>query len=232
MWTSTDLTGVEVAAALKNAYALAVRLGIGMMEEAQKTQPGARLYNLQSALFAQSTLEMRRLLKVLGGREEHAMWLPGPGDLYTTIFGGRTVMLGSLLGQGVPFPEARERLKGITLESVEITRRMGRALPKLEERGLLRRKDLPLICHVYDILEHGKKVDLPLQEFFSGIGTSKKKSAGGVPPAEVFNSCNQPANVKSIPASPAILSVTARTPFASPALAGDGADANTETGPG
>ncbi len=169
VWTSTDLTGVEVAAALKNAYALAVGLGIGMMEQAQKMRPTARLYNLQSALFAQSTLEMHRLLKALGGREEHATWLPGPGDLYTTIFGGRTVMLGRLLGMGIPFPEAREQLKGITLESVEITRRMGRALPKLEARGMLQLREVPLLCHVFEILENGVKVDLPLKDFFSGM---------------------------------------------------------------
>jgi hypothetical protein len=33
-------------------------------------------------------------------------WLPGPGDLYVTVFGGRTVALGKLLGSGMSFTQA------------------------------------------------------------------------------------------------------------------------------
>jgi glycerol-3-phosphate dehydrogenase (NAD(P)+) len=169
VWTSTDLLGVELAAAFKNAYALGVGLGVGIMDAAIAHEPSARLYNLQSALFAEAVHEMSLLLPALGGKVENALWLPGPGDLFTTIFGGRTVRLGRLLGQGLSFKEAIAQLKGVTLESVEIIRQAGHALPRLEERGVLSMKDYPLLWHLYEIIEKGKPVDIPWNSFFSHL---------------------------------------------------------------
>ena len=163
--TSTDVVGVEVCAALKNAYALGVCLGAGMMEQAGPDGL-ALMYNPQAALFAQGCLEMRRWLKVLGGGEENATWLPGAGDLYVTIYGGRTRQLGLRLGQGQTFAEARQALAGVTLESVEIITRAARALPRLEARGLARAADFPLLLHLDAILNHGAPLDLPWDRFF------------------------------------------------------------------
>jgi glycerol-3-phosphate dehydrogenase (NAD(P)+) len=161
---STDVIGVEVCAAMKNAYALGIGLAVGMMEAAG-TNGLARMYNPQAALFGQSVLEMRRLLAVLGGKDENVHWLPGPGDLYVTVFGGRTVRLGKMLGKGVPFTEAREWMAGVTLESVEITTRVARALPKLDRRGLLKLDDFPLLLHLDEIINQGKPVAIPWESF-------------------------------------------------------------------
>jgi Glycerol-3-phosphate dehydrogenase len=57
IWTSTDLVGVEVCAALKNAYAMGISLAAGMMEQAGPDGL-ANMYNPQAALFGQSCLEM------------------------------------------------------------------------------------------------------------------------------------------------------------------------------
>ncbi len=165
IWTSTDVVGVEVCAAMKNAYAMGVGMAVGMMEAAGPDGL-ANGYNPQAALFAQSVYEMRALVRLLGGGEENVTWLPGPGDLYVTVFGGRTVRLGKLLGQGVPFKEAREMLAGVTLESVAITTRVARALPKLAGRGLARLEDFPLLLHLDEILNQGKKVAIPWGRFF------------------------------------------------------------------
>lgn len=165
IYLSTDFAGVEVCAALKNAYAMGVGLAVGMMEAAGPDGL-AHMYNPQAGLFAQSTYEMRKLLRVLGGGEENAAWLPGSGDLYVTVFGGRTVRLGKLLGQGTPFVEARKILAGVTLESVEITTRVARALPKLADRGLVNLDDFPLILHLNQILNHGEPVNIPWDKFF------------------------------------------------------------------
>jgi glycerol-3-phosphate dehydrogenase (NAD(P)+) len=165
IWTSTDVTGVEVCAALKNAYALAVGIGVGMMEAAG--QDGmANLYNPQAALFGQSCYEMSRLVSVLGGDSANASWLPGSADLYVTVFGGRTVRLGKLLGQGMTFVEARQVLAGVTLESVEIATRGARALPKLVKRGLANLADFPLLLHLDRILNQGEAVNFPWDAFF------------------------------------------------------------------
>lgn len=165
IWTSTDVTGVEVCAALKNAYALGVGLAVGMMEQAG-LDGLAGMYNPQAALFGQSVYEMRRLLEITGGGPENAAWLPGPGDLYVTVFGGRTVRLGKLLGQGHSFAEARQILAGETLESVEIATRVARALPRLAARGLARLEDFPLLLHIDRILNHAERVDIPWDAFF------------------------------------------------------------------
>ena len=165
IWLSTDVVGVEVCAALKNAYALAVGLEVGKMEQAGPD--GLALsYNPQAAVFAQSCLEMRRFLEVLGGGLENVSWLPGAGDLYVTIYGGRTVKMGKLLGQGLPYPQARLQLADETLESIEIITRVGRALPRLEARRIIRPGLFPLLQHLYRIIHHGAKPDLPWETFF------------------------------------------------------------------
>ena len=100
--TTSDMAGVEVCAALKNAYALGVGMIIGLME---KTGPDglAHMYNPQALFFSQSIREIVRMIEIIGGNPETATWLPGVGDLYVTVFGGRTVRLGKLLGQGITF---------------------------------------------------------------------------------------------------------------------------------
>lgn len=165
IWTSTDMVGVEACAALKNAYALGVGLAVGMMEAAGRDAL-ADMYNPQAALFAQGSYEMRRLVALLGGNPANVAWLPGVGDLYVTVFGGRTVRLGKLLGQGMTFAEARNLLAGVTLESVEITNRVARALPRLAQRGLLDLADFPLLMHLDRILNHAEPVNIPWEAFF------------------------------------------------------------------
>lgn len=165
VWTSTDVKGVEICAAMKNAYALAVGLMVGVME---KDGPDgvAQAYNPQAAVFAQGIHEMRYMLRLLGGGEGNAMSLPGPGDLYVTIYGGRTVKLGRLIGLGHTYHEARAMLAGETLESVEITTRVCRALPLLEQRGLIQPTDFPLLRHLDQIIHQGAAVNIPWDAFF------------------------------------------------------------------
>jgi glycerol-3-phosphate dehydrogenase (NAD(P)+) len=165
VWTSRDVVGVEVCAALKNAYAMGVGLAVGMMEAAGP-DGRANMYNPQAALFAQGCLEIQRMVKLLGGQNDNLYYLPAPGDLYVTVFGGRTVRLGKLLGKGLSFAEARKIMAGETLESVEIITRVGRALPKLEARGLVDPGDFPLIRHLDQIINHGAKVDIPWETFY------------------------------------------------------------------
>jgi glycerol-3-phosphate dehydrogenase (NAD(P)+) len=150
---------------MKNAYALGVALAVGQMEE-MGPDGLANGYNPQAALVGQACLEMRRLVEILGGDPSQVSWLPGAGDLYVTVFGGRTVRLGKMLGKGMPFSEAREVLAGVTLESVVITTRAARALPKLEARGLAKSSDFPLLFHLDRILNHGETVNIPWDAFF------------------------------------------------------------------
>ena len=162
---STDVKGVEVCAALKNAYAMGVSLAMGMMDRSG-ADGLANMYNPQAALFGQSCLEMRRLLEITQGGVENVSWLPGAGDLFVTVFGGRTMRLGRLLGQGLSFKEARGQLAGETMESVEIITRVARALPKLAARGVTRLEYFPLLLHMDQIVNHGQVVNIPWNKFY------------------------------------------------------------------
>jgi glycerol-3-phosphate dehydrogenase (NAD(P)+) len=165
IWTSTDIVGVEVSAALKNAYAMGVCLATGMLDLVG-VDGLANMYNPQAALFAQSCLEMKRFLEIMGSGTDHIFGLPGPGDLFVTVYGGRTARLGRLLGKGVSFTEARQQLAGVTLESVEIITRVARALPKLKTRGIVSPGLFPLLTHLDEIINQGKAVNLPWKRFF------------------------------------------------------------------
>ncbi len=173
VWTTTDLVGLEVCAALKNAYTLGVGLAAGLLERAGGPDAaGAHMYNLAAAVFAQGCTEIERMLQIVGGTRVFAYGLPGAGDLYVTCQGGRTVRLGRLLGKGHTFAEAREIMAGETLEAAEIVRTMGKALPKLTARGIISSEDFPLLRALVDVVVHGRPVDLPLDDFFRGTASS------------------------------------------------------------
>ncbi len=159
---STDVVGVECAVAMKNAYALGVSLAIGLAEK-QCGIGCTEHYNAQAALFGQSVKEMRRLLALVGGGDENIVF--GAGDLYVTIFGGRTRRIGTLLGRGLTFDEAMAELSGVTLESVVIASRTAKSIRILAERGLVRTEDYPLLMHVDDIISRGAPVDIPWDAF-------------------------------------------------------------------
>lgn len=159
---STDVTGVECAVALKNAYALGVTLAVGMAEK-RDGKIGAQHYNSQAALFGQSVKEMGKLLEIIGGRQENL--IHGVGDLYVTVFGGRTRKIGTLLGRGLTFEEAMNELKGVTLESIVITTRTARAAKKLAERNVIALEDFPLLMHIDSLINEGAEVDIPWDAF-------------------------------------------------------------------
>lgn len=159
---STDVVGVECAVAMKNAYALAVSLAVGLAERREGV-PGKEHYNSQAALFGQSVREMRKLLKLVGGGDDNIVL--GAGDLYVTVFGGRTRKIGVLLGRGMRFEDAMAELEGITLESIVIATRTARAVRKLIAGGKAAAADFPLMLHVDDIINNGKDVNIPWGSF-------------------------------------------------------------------
>ena len=156
---STDVEGLECAVAMKNGYALAVTLAVGLSLKLQnKIQ-----YNSQAALFAQSVKEMQRLFDLFGYEGDNIIF--GAGDLYVTVYGGRTRKIGTLLGQGYSFEAAMKELDGVTLESVVIATRTGEAVHTLIESGKAKKEQFPLLLHVYDIITQGAKVNIPWSAF-------------------------------------------------------------------
>jgi glycerol-3-phosphate dehydrogenase (NAD(P)+) len=157
-----DVTGLECAVALKNAYALGVTLAVGLSERTEGAG-GRQHYNSQAALFGQSVREMRRLIKHLGGRDDNIVY--GAGDLYVTVFGGRTRLIGTLLGRGLSMEQALAELHGVTLESLVIATRAARAVRRQIERGLLWKEDFPLLNHIDRIINFKEPVNIPWDAF-------------------------------------------------------------------
>ncbi|AGX42803.1 glycerol-3-phosphate dehydrogenase [Clostridium saccharobutylicum] len=160
---STDIVGVECAVALKNAYALGVSLAIGLAIGPDGS--GKEHYNSQAALFGQSIKEAKHILKLVGAGEENIIYFGG--DLYVTVFGGRTRRIGTLLGQGFSFDEAMEQLKGVTLESIIIASRAAKHIRSLAYKGIVKLSDFPMIIHIDDIINSGASVDIPWKAFES-----------------------------------------------------------------
>lgn len=170
IWPTAELLSLEVGVALKNAYTLGVGLAYGLLEkEGGVDGAEASMHNLASALFAQGTSEIHAMIRLLGGAPEFAFALPGAGDLYVTTMGGRTVRLGRLLGQGKSYEEAREIMRGETLESVQIIQAMAKLLPFLRRAGRIADSDLPMMRMLIDVVVAGRGVEVPLDAFFQGI---------------------------------------------------------------
>lgn len=162
--TSVDVEGVECAVAMKNAYALGISLAIGLNERT-RGEGCVEAYNPQAALFGQSVREISRIIKLLGGGDENIIY--AAGDLYVTVFGGRTRKIGTLLGRGLSYSEAKAVLKGETLESVNIATNTARALRVLAKAGKIDINDFPLLMHVDEIINQGAAVNIPWKKFES-----------------------------------------------------------------
>jgi len=158
---TTDVEGLECAVAIKNVYALAVSLAIGLSQK----DGDIIHYNSQAALFGQSIREMRKILDLFGYDANNIVY--GAGDLYVTVFGGRTRKIGTLLGKGYGFEAAMQELQGITLESVVIAERISKAILTFITSCKTIKKDFPLLLHIYDIISNNVKVDVPWKAFES-----------------------------------------------------------------
>lgn len=170
IWTTTDLLGLEICAAFKNAFTLGVGLAAGFLEQAGGVDSAeAYMHNLAAGLFGEGCTEIDRMLQIMGGTRSFAYGLPGAGDLYVTSMGGRTVRLGKLLGMGHTYTEARQIMAGETLESAEIVRVMSQALPKLADRNIINPDDFPLLRTLIDIVAHGHPVNLLIDTFFNNM---------------------------------------------------------------
>ncbi|PDS75050.1 glycerol-3-phosphate dehydrogenase [Rhizobium sp. L43] len=129
---TTDVTGVEACAALKNFFAI----GVSAMQTRYPDQKRAdgQSKNPTAAAFTQASLEMARLCEKLGGDAATAFGLAGLGDLHVTVGGGRNSRLGHGLGTGRSVLDVlSNELFGETVEGVDTARAL--ATLALEKPG-------------------------------------------------------------------------------------------------
>jgi len=159
---TNDVEGLESAVALKNGYALAVAMTIGLVNRHNGEDAGLH-YNSQAGAFYQAVKEMRLLLEMQGASRDCENI--GIGDLYVTIYGGRTRKIGILLGEGKTYDEAVEILSGVTLESLVVARRVYAAMVRKAELGQADLSVYPLLCHAAAVLDEGADAELPWGAF-------------------------------------------------------------------
>lgn len=103
VYTSPDMVGIELGAALKNVIALAAGIvdGLGLGD------------NTKAALITRGIAEITRLGLAMGGRFETFIGLSGIGDLIVTCTSNhsRNHNAGYLIGQGKSYQEAMDEVK-------------------------------------------------------------------------------------------------------------------------
>jgi glycerol-3-phosphate dehydrogenase (NAD(P)+) len=141
LYTSTDVTGVELGGALKNVIAIAagVAAGVGLG------------HNSAAALITRGIAEITRVSVACGGRRETLAGLSGVGDLVLTCTGSlsRNRTVGQELGQGRKLPEILAGLGGKVAEGVLTTRA---ALGLARQQGI----EMPIAEQMEQILNECK----------------------------------------------------------------------------
>lgn len=160
---STDVTGIESAVALKNGYALGIALTIGLNQKEFGLDSELH-FNSQAAVFGQAVKEMYKLLDFQGALSLENLCV-GAGDLYVTVYGGRTRLVGILLGRGLDIDQAKAELNGVTLESLVVAVRVAKAIKLNVEKGVLNKEDFPLLLHIDEIISDKKAVNIPWEDF-------------------------------------------------------------------
>ncbi len=137
---STDMMGVEVCAAFKNFFAIAVGWAHGAFDTLPVTENKARNNNPAAILFDQAVRELMVLSLALGGKAESVWGMPGVGDLYVTCQAGRNSRLGNNLGRGLSYGEVKAGpMQGETIEGAELGVACAQSL-----RGLITSRGLKL----------------------------------------------------------------------------------------
>ena len=155
VYTSTDLTGVELGGALKNVVAIAAGVGDGL----------GFGDNSKAALLTRGIVEIRRLGVACGAQAETFSGLSGLGDLAVTCFSklSRNRALGERLGGG-------QKLEAILAKSVSVAEGYPTACAAYQ---LARRLAVstPIIDEVHALLYQGKNVAAALHDL---IGRESK----------------------------------------------------------
>ena len=155
VYTSTDVIGVELGAALKNVIALSAGIcdGLGLGD------------NTIASLMTRGLAEIAELCVRMGGRKETLAGLAGLGDLIVTCMSrhSRNRRAGVLVGKGVSALDAMREV-GAVVEGYYAAKA---ALDLAAVVGV----DLPICTEAFKILYEGKS---PIEAMKDLMGRSRK----------------------------------------------------------
>jgi glycerol-3-phosphate dehydrogenase (NAD(P)+) len=140
VYTTTDVTGVELGGSLKNVIAIAAGVVMGM----------GYGHNTLSALITRGLAEITRLAVVLGADPMTLAGLAGVGDLILTCTGAlsRNRAVGVALGQGRTLDEIIAEMTMVA-EGIRTTR-------SAHELALRHRVDMPIVAEIHALLFEGR----------------------------------------------------------------------------
>ena len=159
---SDDLNGVEVSAAIKNIFSMAVGAAKGLCSQNVSDEVREKNYlNTASALIKQSIHEMEIFVEHLKGKKETVKGLAGLGDLYVSSGGGRNAKMGSYIGEGLTFSEAKKtKMEKVTVEGADLAKEIGK---KINED--FNEKKLPLMLAMINAIIEDKKLEINWEAF-------------------------------------------------------------------
>ena len=159
---SDDLNGVEVSAAIKNIFSMAVGAAKGLCSNNVSEEIREKNYlNTASALIKQSIQEMEIFVEHLKGKKETVKGLAGLGDLYVSSGGGRNSKMGSYIGEGMTFSEAKKiKMEKVTVEGADLAIEIGKKVNQDFDK-----KKLPLMLGMINAIINDKKLELDWQYF-------------------------------------------------------------------
>lgn len=155
VYTSEDVTGVELGGALKNIIAIAAGVieGVGLG------------HNSAAALITRGLAEITRLAVACGGRRETLAGLSGMGDLVLTCTGdlSRNRSVGVELGRGRKLAEILAGMQGRVAEGVLTTH---------AALGLARKHavEMPITEQMHAILNEGKSPEKAIGDLMARPG--------------------------------------------------------------
>ena len=159
---SDDLNGVEVSAAIKNIFSMAVGAARGLCSKNTSNEVREKNYlNTASALIKQSIHEMEIFVEHLQGKKETVKGLAGLGDLYVSSGGGRNAKMGSYIGEGLTFSKAKKtKMEKVTVEGADLAIEIGKKVNKDFDN-----KKLPLMLGMINAIIEDKKLDFDWELF-------------------------------------------------------------------
>ena len=158
VYTSTDVVGVELGAALKNVIALSAGIcdGLGYGD------------NTIAMLMTRGLAEMARLCVAMGGHKETLAGLAGLGDLIVTCGSrhSRNRRAGVLIGKGMAATEAMSEV-GAVVEGYY-------AAKAARELSMKTGVSMPICVEAYNVLYEGKSPLAAMSELMSRSGKSEQ----------------------------------------------------------
>ena len=159
---SDDINGVEVSAAIKNIFSMAVGAAKGLCSDDISNEVREKNYlNTSSALIKQSIHEMEVFVEHLKGKKETVKGLAGLGDLYVSSGGGRNAKMGSYIGEGLIFSKAKKmKMENVTVEGADLAKEIAKKVNEDFDN-----KKLPLMLAMINAIVEDKKLELDWEAF-------------------------------------------------------------------